>query len=203
MLTSDTLFGAPDGALGPLHERVTAGSLQDPSADVNDRVRRTLAVMSSPRHPSLEEPPRGHEDLVVQDIGDCWAWMACTDEAFRQACSLLEIDPDQGPYEVVLRLTDLSTDELRSLGAHDLGAAIARFRDRVGQLGHVGSAGTLRRGTMEFRVTTGDPGALFDRVRHAFPAALDAKLVIAYRPEAIARFTALHPPGLGRWYPRR
>jgi hypothetical protein len=61
-------------------------------------VRATLPALSAPTNPFFDDPWRGHDDLVLRYNADGWEWMACTDEAFRQACRLLQIDANDGPY---------------------------------------------------------------------------------------------------------
>jgi hypothetical protein len=206
MLMSDTLVGvwscSGQGALGSLKGNVVGGYLQGSREEVDDRVRASLPALGVPTNPFFEEPWRGHDDLVLRYNGDGWEWMVCNDDALGQACALLDIDPNAGPFEVVVCLSALSDREFRLAGGNDNKAQIERLSARVGIRGHVGHAfSSPRQGVLQVHVTTSDPDAVFREVRHAFPSEFDTKLVIACRPESIARFHVLYPAGLTRWWP--
>ncbi len=194
MLISDTLVGAwcghGSGPLGALRDVVVGGCKENTDDALDDRVLDALPELPIYRNPYFEERLRGDDRLIVRGGSGAWEWMAAGEEAFGRASQLLDLDPPGGRKELVFAFADLDDRDRAPTDSQSMMTALGAW---IGDAGHVGKAWASG-GRLDLFAQTSDPALCVERALAQLTGSARAKLVCAERPEAIARFRAIHPP---------
>ncbi|MFN7975016.1 MAG: hypothetical protein U0166_22135 [Acidobacteriota bacterium] len=205
MLVGDTLVGAwagsGRGTLGTLCETVVGGSCATVTQEALAELEARFPLLAWPPNPFYPDPCRGDDDTVLRWNSGCVEWMSANESTYRLLSSILGLDPQDGLRELVVAFEDLSPDDVRAFtetrGKIE-GHGMQRLQRALGDAGHLGSA-RLRPEALLLRVWTRDPSRCWELLRPLFRPGMLDHVTVAHRPEAVARFQVLHPPGLTRF----